>query len=390
MPPHTPALTVPLTPQHTPMLTPLRRIQYTTAGCPATFFRQMTPVPAVTHTLTRAQASRMVGWSAPTLEGPAWTDGKIEKPLGQENRGTWIANVYTDEQQARLGVDKEGAKSNGTPDPDANAAKVPKKEHPFTFEQDEPVLIHGRLPPGSVYGMAVIGSRANGAQELGWNWNGLMNRWITFNQCYLMLIANYLIQGSFLYYFYRIANEGGPGVCGAEKLLQYVCLGIFFATIVGDFKETLGMVLFLKWMRTSDNHEKIKLEWTKDAVPKATLVSGMTVSQKFGNGVFIILPKLAIAAFLAYAGARYISTSPNDQAIIFRSVAGIFILKFDELLLDTFGVGFAQEALAAVPTIGKNINGSGLLLFQLCAGNWVIAGVISGLVYWADTQFCGA
>ena len=40
--------------------------------------------------------------------GPAWTRGEMEKPLGQESRGTWTAAVYTAEQQARLGVDKAG------------------------------------------------------------------------------------------------------------------------------------------------------------------------------------------------------------------------------------------------------------------------------------------
>ena len=45
--------------------------------------------------------------------GPAWTRGEIEKPLGEESRGTWTAAVYTEEQQARLGVDKTGAKAEG-------------------------------------------------------------------------------------------------------------------------------------------------------------------------------------------------------------------------------------------------------------------------------------
>ena len=40
--------------------------------------------------------------------GPAWARGEVEKPRGQESRGTWTAAVYTAEQQARLGVDKAG------------------------------------------------------------------------------------------------------------------------------------------------------------------------------------------------------------------------------------------------------------------------------------------
>uniref|UniRef100_A0A7S1J4I9 FAD-binding domain-containing protein n=1 Tax=Eutreptiella gymnastica TaxID=73025 RepID=A0A7S1J4I9_9EUGL len=40
--------------------------------------------------------------------GPAWTCGVIERPLGQQNMGSWTAAVYTIEQQARLGVDAHG------------------------------------------------------------------------------------------------------------------------------------------------------------------------------------------------------------------------------------------------------------------------------------------
>jgi len=41
--------------------------------------------------------------------GPAWTRGEIEKPEGIEDMGSWTAAVYSQEQQNRLGVDKNGA-----------------------------------------------------------------------------------------------------------------------------------------------------------------------------------------------------------------------------------------------------------------------------------------
>ena len=42
--------------------------------------------------------------------GPAWTRGEIEAPQGEKNMGTWVAAVYTEEQQARLNVDEFGHK----------------------------------------------------------------------------------------------------------------------------------------------------------------------------------------------------------------------------------------------------------------------------------------
>eukprot|EP00931_Biecheleriopsis_adriatica_P094033 TRINITY_DN67739_c0_g1_i1.p1 TRINITY_DN67739_c0_g1~~TRINITY_DN67739_c0_g1_i1.p1 ORF type:complete len:280 (+),score=57.64 TRINITY_DN67739_c0_g1_i1:60-899(+) len=49
--------------------------------------------------------------------GPAWTRREIEKPAGRKNMGTWIAAVYTDEQQRRLGVNESGQKAQLAPAP---------------------------------------------------------------------------------------------------------------------------------------------------------------------------------------------------------------------------------------------------------------------------------
>ena len=42
--------------------------------------------------------------------GPAWTRGEIEAPAGEKSMGTHMAAVYTEEQQARLGVTETGEK----------------------------------------------------------------------------------------------------------------------------------------------------------------------------------------------------------------------------------------------------------------------------------------
>ena len=66
------------------------------------------------HTFT-LENDLMAGDDAPvvaggsvTVTGPAWTQGQIERPLGQKDMGGWQAAVYTPEQQARLGVDEQG------------------------------------------------------------------------------------------------------------------------------------------------------------------------------------------------------------------------------------------------------------------------------------------
>jgi hypothetical protein len=53
--------------------------------------------------------SHVVSQGRELLIGPRWTwDAKFEKPLENQNMGTWTATVYSKEQQQRLGVDEWG------------------------------------------------------------------------------------------------------------------------------------------------------------------------------------------------------------------------------------------------------------------------------------------
>jgi len=53
---------------------------------------------------------KVVEGESVTAVGPAWTRGEIEAPAGEKDMGGWTASVYTEEQQARLGVDADGHK----------------------------------------------------------------------------------------------------------------------------------------------------------------------------------------------------------------------------------------------------------------------------------------
>ena len=59
-------------------------------------------------------AARMIG-----MAGPAWTYSNMERPAGTKDMGSWVARIYTNEQQRRLNVD---AKGNPTASPAAAPA----------------------------------------------------------------------------------------------------------------------------------------------------------------------------------------------------------------------------------------------------------------------------
>ena len=55
---------------------------------------------------------------------PAWTRGEIEPPAGEKDMGGSIAGVYTEEQQARLGVDEGGDKVEAVAEVALDAAEA--------------------------------------------------------------------------------------------------------------------------------------------------------------------------------------------------------------------------------------------------------------------------
>eukprot|EP00618_Florenciella_parvula_P035784 CAMPEP_0119478320 /NCGR_PEP_ID=MMETSP1344-20130328/8113_1 /TAXON_ID=236787 /ORGANISM="Florenciella parvula, Strain CCMP2471" /LENGTH=586 /DNA_ID=CAMNT_0007512483 /DNA_START=41 /DNA_END=1797 /DNA_ORIENTATION=+ len=78
--------------------------------------------------------------------GPAWLRGEIEKPAGVKDHGTWKGLVYTEEQQARLGVDEEGKKRTGgeaAEEDDDGIAEVPPA--PFAPTSLEALLVLDEL-----------------------------------------------------------------------------------------------------------------------------------------------------------------------------------------------------------------------------------------------------
>ena len=59
--------------------------------------------------------------------GPAWTyDPSVEKPAGQLDMGGWVRLVYTAEQQARLGVDRDGKPAVRGPAPASRIVPAPR------------------------------------------------------------------------------------------------------------------------------------------------------------------------------------------------------------------------------------------------------------------------
>ena len=112
---------------------------------PTTPATTTTKPPTTTATTPAAGASLPAPAAAPVAAatglgalGPAWTRGELERPAGEKDMGGWKAAVYTEEQQARLGIDAEGHPALQPESSLTNPA--PKPESPTADEADEPNL----------------------------------------------------------------------------------------------------------------------------------------------------------------------------------------------------------------------------------------------------------
>ena len=63
------------------------------------------------------------------LIGPEWTRGMIEPPEGEKDMGGWVAAVYTEEQQLRLGINEKGEKLSVNLDEDSHEPQYATARH---------------------------------------------------------------------------------------------------------------------------------------------------------------------------------------------------------------------------------------------------------------------
>ena len=91
-----------------------------------------TPAPAAVE----EPAAAMLGGSAGL--GPAFTRGEIEPPAGEKAMGGAVIGVYTEEQQARLGVDEEGKKVEAAPAAEEPAVTTPQAAPEMAAEAPPP------------------------------------------------------------------------------------------------------------------------------------------------------------------------------------------------------------------------------------------------------------
>ena len=85
--------------------------------------------PKINHMIYDNNKNKKRNLMRTGLIGPEWTRGMIEPPEGEKDMGGWVAAVYTEEQQLRLGINEKGEKLSVNLDEDSHEPQYATARH---------------------------------------------------------------------------------------------------------------------------------------------------------------------------------------------------------------------------------------------------------------------
>jgi hypothetical protein len=165
---------------------------------------------------------------------------------------------------------------------------------------------------------------------------------------YFCLGANFVIQGVFLLYVYKIYEDAkqeppeGVGICGGyehtDRDLRIFCILVYTAYCFSDVAETLKMACFVYNFPTSKAYEQLQFKETIDEFgdTKIEYASGMPIWYKAYCYINILLPKFAIAAALLTYGTGFVVTTDENENLILNALALGFVLDIDNMAYEFF------------------------------------------------------
>jgi len=138
-----------------------------------------------------------------------------------------------------------------------------------------------------------------------------------------------------------------------DGLLYFLCLWLWTFYVLGDIQETADMTeLFLRQIPTiTSGIQPLTFLKEKNEDISWSGKGGLSMLWKVGFAVFLLLPKLGIAAVLLAFGAMYLSISTSNSGLILNTLALCFIIDTDELVYHFFVGARIQRLIDAVPAI---------------------------------------
>lgn len=205
--------------------------------------------------------------------------------------------------------------------------------------------------PGSLYSCLMIIPLCTNIGE---------NRWqntMVITQIMFLHAINMYVQANILWSVYEIykVNNAEFGECGGyevEFTLRSLCVLIYTTLCIGDFTESLKMLMFTINFKTCKTFQPLKYELTiQDGQDEISFATGMTRAYKIYICCAVLFPKFVIALWLLVWGTGFVVTTNDPSDVVLNALALGFVLELDEMIYDLLPSQMIEiiEELPSVP-----------------------------------------
>jgi hypothetical protein len=287
--------------------------------------------------------------------------------------------------------------NNGQDDPYVSS------DNPFSISLDHGTWQEFNISMESVYGIALVGPAVAPRKEFQRPFPAnLPIIWAVFNQCYLMLLLNYVAQFTCIYYMsVFVLKAGGVPImsfgdedidddlasktCIVDPFLRAVCVCLFLSAVLGEISETFMMLQWCYLTKTEKNHEAIQVSTTESG--DVHLTSGFTLPHKMCQLMTVILPKFLIGITVMMYGSAFVVLSASNQDAFLNTMAAVFIVEIDELLHKAYVSAIVQKALADLPPIRIKLRPT-VVAFDVTVSNLMLFLVVIVIGGWTSDRYC--
>jgi len=135
---------------------------------------------------------------------------------------------------------------------------------------------------------------------------------------FALLGLNILAQLTFIMYIGKLAALDDE-ICPTDPQLLWLCSLLFYMLILGDFKQSLRLLVWL--FKVTKRELQIR-------------IVGI---------LFVIVPKFTVCVLLGWYGGSWLMHAKSDQDLILNCVALFFITEIDEMIQKYLGARFLDD-----------------------------------------------
>jgi len=135
---------------------------------------------------------------------------------------------------------------------------------------------------------------------------------------FVLLLLNIFAQLMFIMYVGKLAALDDQ-ICPTDPQLLWLCSLLFYMLILGDFKQTLRLLV---WMFKVTKRE---------------------LQIRIVGILFVVIPKFTLCILLGWYGGTWLMHAKSDQDLILNCVALFFITEIDEMIQKYLGARFLDD-----------------------------------------------